>query len=90
VRERFLLTRLIADELRLYGSLLGARQPTVAASQAGLRGEERDPVCGMRVESKEKAPSYEYAGHAYHFCSESCREQFRAAPEYFLRTVARA
>jgi hypothetical protein len=27
VRERFLLTRLIADELRLYGSLLGTRQP---------------------------------------------------------------
>ncbi len=90
VRERFLLTRLIADELRLYGALLGARQPTVAVAQAGLSGEERDPVCGMRVESKEGAPSYEYAGHAYHFCSGSCREQFRVAPEYFLRAVAAA
>jgi len=90
VRERFLLTRLIADELRLYGALLGARQPTVAVAQAGLSGEERDPVCGMRVESKEEAPSYEYAGRAYHFCSGSCREQFRVAPEYFLRAVAAA
>jgi trehalose synthase len=90
VGERFLLTRLIADELRLYGALLGEPQPALAVAQAGLTGEERDPVCGMRVESKEKAPSYKYAGHAYHFCSESCHEQFRAAPEYFLRAVAGA
>lgn len=89
VRERFLLTRLIADELRLYGDLLGARQPGLTVSMVGLVGEERDPVCGMRVESREEAPSYEYAGHAYRFCSESCREQFGSSPEYFLRAVAR-
>src|SRR5687768_3810494 len=50
VRERFLLTRLIADELRLYGSLLGRRMPYEPVAQAGLAGEERDPVCGMRVD----------------------------------------
>ena len=33
VRERFLLTRLFADELRLYGSLLGTRQPYEPVSQ---------------------------------------------------------
>lgn len=87
VRERFLLTRLIADELRLYGALLGARQPAVAVAQAGLSGEERDPVCGMLLDSQ-AALEYEYRNHRYHFCSESCREQFRVAPEYFLRSVA--
>jgi trehalose synthase len=87
VRERFLLTRLIADELRLYGDLLGARQEPLLAAQAGLAGEERDPVCGMRLDPEE-ALEYEYAGRAYHFCSETCREQFRAAPEYFLRATA--
>ncbi|MEJ7841413.1 MAG: glycosyltransferase [Rubrobacter sp.] len=89
VRERFLLTRLIADELRLYGSLLGTRQPAVAVAQAGLCGEERDPVCGMLLDPR-AALEYEYQSHRYHFCSESCREQFRAAPEYFLRAVAGA
>lgn len=88
VRERFLLTRLIADELRLYGSLLGAWQPAVAVAQAGLSGEERDPVCGMLLDPR-SALGYEYQSHRYHFCSESCREQFGAAPEYFLRAVAR-
>jgi trehalose synthase len=89
VRERFLLTRLIADELRLYGSLLGRRLPYEPVVQAGLAGEERDPVCGMRVDPH-KALEYVYRGESYHFCSESCREQFRATPEYFLRMSYRS
>jgi trehalose synthase len=87
VRERFLLTRLIADELRLYGSLLGRRQPYEPVAQAGLAGEERDPVCGMRV-APLVALEYAYGGASYHFCSESCREQFRVTPEYFLRAMS--
>ncbi|MDF2701582.1 MAG: glycosyl transferase, group 1 [Rubrobacteraceae bacterium] len=87
VRSRFLLTRLIADELRLYGALLGAQQPRTTVAKVGLAGEERDPVCGMRIDPRQ-APEYEYRGHPYHFCSESCREQFRATPEYFLRATS--
>ena len=84
VRERFLLTRLIADELRLYGALLGIHQPRTPVALVGLSGEERDPVCGMRLDPGQ-ALEYEYSGQPYHFCSESCRQQFRVAPEYFLR-----
>jgi len=48
VRERFLLTRLIADELRLYGSLLGRRLPYEPVAQAGLAGRRgtRYAACG--------------------------------------------
>src|SRR5215216_1487134 len=87
VRERFLLTRLIADELRVYGALLGRRQPYKPVAQAGLAGEERDPVCGMRIDPL-VALEYDYGGQSYHFCSESCREQFKATPEYFLRAMS--
>jgi trehalose synthase len=87
VRERFLLTRLIADELRLYGSLLGTWQPYEPVAQAGLAGEERDPVCGMRIDPHE-ALEYVYRGERYHFCSEPCREQFKATPAYFLRAIS--
>ena len=87
VRERFLLTRLIADELRLYGALLGTRQASAPVAKVGLAGEERDPVCGMHLDP-EKALEYEYRGHHYYFCSRSCREQFRATPEHFLRATA--
>ena len=87
VRERFLLTRLIADDLRLYGSLLGRRMPYKPVAQAGVAGEERYPVCRMRVDPH-KALEYTYRGKSYHFCSESCREQFKATPEYFLRAMS--
>ena len=87
VRERFLLTRLIADELRLYGDLLGTRQPRSAITKAGLTGEERDPVCGMHLDPEE-ALEYEYAGCAHRFCSETCRQQFESTPEPFLRAIA--
>ena len=88
VRERFLLTRLIADELRLYAALLGARtRPGLTAAKAGLVGETRDPVCGMRVDP-DKAPHLEYRGQRYAFCAEACRQQFVQAPERFLRAAA--
>ena len=87
VRERFLLTRLIADELRLYGDLLGARHPHSGVAEVGLAGEKRDPVCGMRLDPGQRL-EYTYRGLTYQFCSESCREQFRATPKYFLRAAA--
>ena len=85
VRRRFLLTRLIADELRLYSSLLGSGALLEAsAAQVGLTGENRDPVCGMRIDPS-KAVAIEHAGMRFAFCSESCRSQFAAAPERFVR-----
>src|SRR5512142_2730600 len=50
--------------------------------------EERDPVCGMRVNALQ-APggSAEYAGHTYHFCSTSCRSRFLADPGRFVEPV---
>jgi len=87
VHERFLLTRLIADELRLYGDLLGTRQPRSAVAKAGLTGEVRDPVCWKHLDPAEVL-EYVYAGRAYRFCSETCRQQFEATPEPFLRAIA--
>lgn len=88
VRERFLLTRLLADELRLYGDLLGARQLPTPVTKVGLASEERDPVCGMLLDPEKAPEKYEYGGNRYYFCSRTCQAQFEAAPEYFLRAVA--
>jgi trehalose synthase len=88
VRERFLLTRLIADELRLYAALLGARVGTgLTAAKVGLVGETRDPVCGMRVDP-DKAPGVQYQGQRYAFCAQACRQQFVPTPERFIRAAA--
>jgi trehalose synthase len=87
VRKRFLLTRLIGDELRLYASLLGTRvAPQPIASLVGLADEDRDPVCGMRLD-RSKAATLEYEGRVYPFCSEACRTLFAQTPERFVHTV---
>jgi trehalose synthase len=84
VRERFLLPRLIADELRLYSALLGTAPREVPGVLAGLHGEQRDPVCGMRIDPS-GARMLGYGGRSYLFCSQSCEDQFARDPERFLR-----
>jgi trehalose synthase len=88
VKERFLLTRLIADELRLYASLLAVSPAQVSpVAHVGLAGESRDPVCGRRIDP-DQAPRLEHQGSTYAFCSEACRQHFLAAPERFGRAAA--
>jgi len=87
VRQRFLLPRLIADELRLCSDLLGI-EPAVGepAAKVGLSGEYRDPVCGMHVDPTTPFTA-EYRDRNYYFCSESCRHQFEHEPKRFARQV---
>ena len=84
MRERFLLTRLIADELRLYASVLGSQAVEVPGMLVGLGGEHRDPVCGMRIHVRD-GRRLAFDRHDYFFCSESCEHEFAADPERFLR-----
>ena len=87
VRERFLLTRLIADELRLYASVLGTTPRAVAGVLVGLSGNHRDPVCGMRVDPT-RARHLDYDSRDFFFCSHSCEDEFARDPERFLRAAA--
>jgi trehalose synthase len=84
VRERFLLPRLIADELRLYRevALTDARDDTGELVLA--RHGEPDPVCGMRVQPG-VARTLTYGERTYHFCSRTCEDEFARDPERFLR-----
>ncbi len=45
---------------------------------------ERDPVCGMSVNSAASPHRAEHAGHTYHFCGARCRERFAADPARYL------
>jgi Cu+-exporting ATPase len=42
--------------------------------------EMHDPVCGMKVDPAKAAASIEFRGATVHFCSLSCAERFRSAP----------
>ena len=55
------------------------------AHEHGKReGDERDPVCGMRVDPATAKQSFIHAGRVFHFCSAGCREKFAADPERYL------
>ncbi|MDQ6972913.1 MAG: YHS domain-containing protein [Mariprofundaceae bacterium] len=44
----------------------------------------RDPVCLMSVTPGHAAAMSEFGGRSYYFCSEECRDKFRAQPQAFL------
>jgi Cu+-exporting ATPase len=45
----------------------------------------RDPVCDMEVTKDNAACSYDYNGKTYYFCALSCRDEFVANPQKFIR-----
>lgn len=57
-------------------------------TKAEVKGEEaeavKDPVCGMDVSDIKKAPSEEYKGKVYYFCSENCKKTFKKNPKSFI------
>ena len=86
VRERFLLPRLLADELQLYASVLGAEPNHGPEGLVPRATEVRDPVCGMRVHSA-GARHLAYDGHDYFFCSRTCEDEFARDPARFRRAT---
>jgi YHS domain-containing protein len=43
-----------------------------------------DPVCGMQVDEKSAAATYEYQGKTYYFCAPGCKAAFSKEPEKYL------
>lgn len=43
----------------------------------------KDTVCGMQIDENLSDKIADYQGQKYHFCSESCKEQFDAKPESY-------
>jgi trehalose synthase len=85
VRERYLLTRMMADELKLYAAVLGVQSATSSeAATVGLEGDVRDPVCGRAVDPNQ-SPTTVYDGRTYYFHSPDCLKQFLPHPDRFLR-----
>lgn len=44
-----------------------------------------DPVCGMTIESNKAAATEVVQGQTYYFCSASCHDKFRAAPDRYAK-----
>lgn len=61
-----------------------AAQTFILKTASGISA--RDPVCGMTVDSRKAAGSFEHNGQPYYFCSPGCLEKFRAEPKRFLHS----
>lgn len=46
-----------------------------------------DPVCGMTIDSETAAATEVWQGQTYYFCSQSCQEKFRKAPERYAKAT---
>src|SRR5260221_1012155 len=44
-----------------------------------------DPVCGMAVDPRKAAGSFEYTAQTYFFCSLGCLKKFQTDPDLFLK-----
>jgi YHS domain-containing protein len=44
-----------------------------------------DPICGMQVDEKKAAATYEYKGKTYYFCAVGCKDKFSQDPEKFIK-----
>ena len=45
--------------------------------------QQRDPVCGMKVDSKTAAAKSAHGAEQYFFCSLTCRDRFEANPAQY-------
>lgn len=45
---------------------------------------EKDPVCGMLVDSQNAAGQRNVGGRTYYFCSAGCLAKFDAKPERYV------
>ena len=49
---------------------------------------QRDPVCGMEIESESAFAKREHMGQTFYFCSQSCVDQFDKDPHHYVMTSA--
>jgi Cu+-exporting ATPase len=61
------------------------KQSAAAAAPASAAATATDPVCGMSVTITPEAPSHEYRGRTYYFCSAGCAAAFAGDPGKFVK-----
>ena len=60
----------------------------MASANPAVESEVVDPVCGMSILPSDAVGYVAHRGQTYHFCSQSCLDKFRAAPETYLNPKA--
>jgi Cu+-exporting ATPase len=56
---------------------------------SNMTATEKDPVCGMDVDTANAAGQTDYEGQTYYFCSQPCKRQFDENPQRFTQESGR-
>lgn len=67
----------VAETIRL------KRPVTNESTRCVMGNTERDPVCGMQIDTQDAAATSEHQGQTYYFCSEGCKEKFEQNPQQY-------
>jgi trehalose synthase len=86
VRERFLLPRLLLDDVTLLAELAGSA--TFGRADGWLL--EHDPVCGISLADRPPSETARYDGASYRFCSPACATRFGFDPRRYVASSGRA
>jgi YHS domain-containing protein len=58
------------------------------SKKAGHVMQQKDPVCGMSVDTNKAMASTQSQGKTYYFCSQECKEKFDRNPAQYVRKGA--
>jgi predicted phosphoribosyltransferase/YHS domain-containing protein len=72
------------DEVRALLSR-GSANAAVSPDERSTLVQQKDPVCGMNVDSNQAEDTSDYQGKTYYFCSEDCKQRFDEDPKQFTR-----
>ena len=81
------MSRFVADPAKFLADGYKPATPGAAVQIAPARAMQKDPVCGMSVDTAKAAASVSHDGKVYHFCSRGCSEKFKADPAKYVSSA---
>jgi P-type Cu+ transporter len=55
-----------------------------------MSNTQRDPVCGMEINTHDAADTSQHEGETYYFCSTNCKEKFEQNPQQYVKGQAQS
>jgi xanthine dehydrogenase accessory factor len=82
VTPQEIATSIMAEIIQVSRSDL--EEETIVDFMQVKEGQEKDPICGMGVDTKNAEHQTEYKGEKYYFCCSGCLEKFESEPAVYV------
>jgi xanthine dehydrogenase accessory factor len=82
VTPQEIATSIMAEIIQV--SIPDLEEETIVDFMQVKEGQEKDPICGMGVDTKNAEHLTEYKGEKYYFCCSGCLEKFESEPAVYV------